>query len=175
MSLIININGLKETIGYLGDLKELYSNRQFIDFIKKKCLLAVKYQTDVRLSSLVDLNSALLSNYRNNHKIEDTTTGFILYNDLMNYEWLKYDFSIAEAVEYGIGVVGEGTGINASENNYLYDINNHGEMGWIYKNENGKTVWTKGYEGRNVYYYTYLEIMSKIDGWIDEFIESGLI
>ena len=35
MSLIININGLKETIGYLGDLKELYSNRQFIDFIKK--------------------------------------------------------------------------------------------------------------------------------------------
>ena len=98
-------------------------------------MLAVKYQTDVRLSSLVDLNSALLSNYRNNHKIEDTTTGFILYNDLMNYEWLKYDFSIAEAVEYGIGVVGEGTGINASENNYLYDINNHGEMGWIYKNE----------------------------------------
>ena len=47
-------------------------------------------------------------------------------------------------------------------------------VGFI-KTKNGKTVWTKGYEGRNVYYYTYLEIMSKIDGWIDEFIESGLI
>ena len=92
MSLVIKVKGLEETVVYLENLKDLYSNKNFINFIKQKCLVAVKYQTDVRLTSLVDLNSALLSNYRNNHKIEDTANGFILYNDLMNYEWLEYDF-----------------------------------------------------------------------------------
>lgn len=175
MTLVINVSGLKEVTDTLINLKELYSNRSFIDFIKRKCIASVKYQTDVRLSSLVDLKSALLSNYRNNHKVKDTSTGFLLYNDLMNNEWIKYDFSIAEAVEYGIGKVGDGTGINASENNYLYDINKHGDKGWVYKDKDGNTVWTKGYEGRNVYYYTYLDIMKNMDNWIDEFIESGLI
>lgn len=175
MSLVIKIKGLEETVVYLENLKDLYSNRNFINFIKQKCLKTVKYQTDVRLSSLVDLNSALLSNYRNNHKTVDTENGFILYNDLMNDGWVEYDFSIAEAVEYGIGIKGLGTGITASGNGYQYDINSHGDTGWVYKDKDGKTVWTKGYEGRNVYYYTYLEIMSKMESWIDEFIESGLI
>lgn len=175
MSLIINIKGLDEAIESLGKLKDIYSNKRFIDFLKSKCLSAVKFQTDSRLTSLVDLNSALLSEYRNNHKIEDTPTGFILYNDLMNNNWLEYDFSIAQAVEYGVGYIGQGTGIMAGEDNYQYDINNHGTNGWVYRDSNGKTHHTQGYEGRNVYYYTYLDIVSKMDDWVNEFIESELI
>lgn len=175
MSVVIKVKGLEETVVYLENLKDLYSNKNFINFIKQKCLTAVKYQTDIRLSSLVDLNSALLSNYRNNHKIIDVPNGFILYNDLMNDGWVRYDFSIAEAVEYGVGIMGVGTGMTASENDYQYDVNSHGDKGWVYQDDNGKFVWTKGYEGRNVYYYTYLEIIAKMNSWVDEFIESGLI
>lgn len=175
MSLTINIKGIDSIVNDLEKLKNIYRNEMFIDFLKNKCLSEVKYQTDMRLSSLTDLNSALLSDYRNNHKIENTPTGFILYNDLMNDGWLKYNFSIAEAVEYGVGIIGQGTGINANEEGYQYDINNHGYDGWIYKDKNGNTYKTRGYEGRNVYYYTYLEIMSKLDNWVNEFIERGLI
>lgn len=175
MSLVINIKGLDSTIKDLKKLENIYSSKKFLDFLKNKCLLAVKYQTDSRLSSLVDLESALLSDYRNNHKIDDTLTGFILYNDLMNDSWVEYNFSIAEAVEYGVGIKGQGTGVNASENNYQYDINNHGTEGWVYKDKNGETHRTLGYEGRNVYYHTYLEIINKLDSWVDEFIERELI
>lgn len=172
--LTINLNGLVDTIESLNKIKDIHSNPRFIEFLKNKCMLEVKYQTDIRLSSLVDLKSALLSNYRNNHKIRNTTNGFILYNDLSR-SWLKYDFSIAQAVEYGIGVIGQGTGITAIDDGWEYDINKHGLEGWIYKDEEGKTHRTAGYEGRNVYYYTYLGILNQMEKWTWEFIESELI
>lgn len=172
--LVINIKGLEDVVNTIINLRDIFSDKNFIEFIKRKCMLEVKYQTDTRLTSLVDLNSALLSNYRNNHKTVDTDRGFILYNDLTNDEWLKYDFSIAQAVEYGVGVRGIGTGITAEDDGYEYDVNDHGESGWVYMNENEEFIWTAGYSGRNVYYFTYLEILNKMEIWIYEFIESEL-
>lgn len=173
----IDLTGLIETIESLNKIKNIYSNPRFIEFLKSKCLATVIRQTDSRLSSIVDAQSAELSDYRKNHKIESKPNGFVLYNDLTK-EWTKYSdgkFSIAQAVEYGIGAIGEGTGVNADENSWLYDLKNHGIEGWIYKDESGKTHKTAGYEGRNVYYYTYLEILNQMENWIWEFIESEAI
>lgn len=174
MNLKIDITGIKENIDYLTKIKNIYKDKEFISFLKNKALVTVKYITDTRLTSLVDLESALFSKYRNSHKIKDTTTGFILYNDLSR-EWTEYNFSIAEAVEYGIGIVGKNNrAYGASENFYEYDVNNHGNYGWVYKDDSGNTHWTKGYEGRNVYYYTYIEIIKNMENWVNEFIEKEL-
>lgn len=59
-------------------------------------------------------------------------------------------------VEFGTGVVGEGSphpDIRAS--GWVYDINNHGEEGWVYFNErDGKLHWTKGFKSRPFMYNT---------------------
>lgn len=53
-------------------------------------------------------------------------------------------------VEYGTGVVGEGT--HEDPKTYQYDINNHGENGWWFYDEKGKAHWTKGMEAHRFMY-----------------------
>ena len=52
-------------------------------------------------------------------------------------------------VEYGTGIVGEGTYPATTANGWQYDIHGHGEQGWIYRNDrDGKFYWTKGFVAR---------------------------
>lgn len=52
-------------------------------------------------------------------------------------------------VEYGTGVVGQGTYPTTTAGGWQYDIHDHGEKGWVYHNDNdGKFHWTKGYVAR---------------------------
>jgi hypothetical protein len=52
-------------------------------------------------------------------------------------------------VEYGTGVVGAGTYPTTTADGWQYDINNHGEEGWVYRNDrDGRFYWTNGYPAR---------------------------
>lgn len=52
-------------------------------------------------------------------------------------------------VEFGTGIVGDGTYPATTAFGWQYDINNHGEEGWVYRNDkDGKYYWTKGYIAR---------------------------
>lgn len=64
-------------------------------------------------------------------------------------EWLiKTDCDWACYVEFGMGIIGEGSPHPlAGEKDYKYDVNNHGVDGWIYYKD-GAYHWTNGYQAR---------------------------
>ena len=84
-------------------------------------------------------------------------------------------FSIAKAVEYGTGIVGstsEANGI-AENDGWQYDVNGHGEQGWFYK-KNGNLYWSKGFEGRLIYYKTAKEIVDNLPKWINNYLNENI-
>lgn len=57
-------------------------------------------------------------------------------------------------VEFGTGVVGAGSP-HPDPTGWQYDVNGHGDKGWVYFNENDqKWHWTKGMESRPFMYNT---------------------
>lgn len=61
------------------------------------------------------------------------------------------DDEIAVYKEFGIGMIGGNNPSKLSgEVGYQYDVNNHGEKGWYYRKD-GKTYWTRGYMGSNMF------------------------
>lgn len=63
-------------------------------------------------------------------------------------------------VEFGTGLVGQQSPHpEASQSGWVYDVNNHGEVGWIYFNErDGKYHWTTGMPSRPFMYLTAKEL-----------------
>ncbi len=71
---------------------------------------------------------------------------------------IKANAPYAIFVEFGTGVVGEGNP-HPDKGDWEYDINNHGDDGWLYFNErDNKWHWTKGMESRPFLYNTVLEL-----------------
>ena len=57
-------------------------------------------------------------------------------------------------VEFGTGVVGSQSP-HPKPNGYRYDVNHHGDKGWVYYDENsGEFKWTKGFKSRPFMYNT---------------------
>lgn len=70
-------------------------------------------------------------------------------------------------VEFGTGIVGQQ---NPNPNNkigYAYDINNHGNSGWYYYDEDG-IHWTKGMPSRPFVHETFIELREEIDSIVKE-------
>jgi hypothetical protein len=64
-------------------------------------------------------------------------------------------------VEFGTGVVGKGSP-HPDPQGYQYDVNNHGDKGWVYFDEDsGKFRWTKGFKSRPFMYNTAKELERK--------------
>lgn len=61
------------------------------------------------------------------------------------------DCSHAKWVEFGTGIVGAGTHPKPV-NGYQYDVNNHGELGWTYKGDDGNYYHTTGMEAHRFMY-----------------------
>lgn len=61
---------------------------------------------------------------------------------------IKAGAPYAVYVEFGTGIVGKSQP-HPSPDNWRYDINNHGDSGWWYFNDNtGRMQWTKGMPSR---------------------------
>jgi len=72
-------------------------------------------------------------------------TGFVLTN-------VPYAFY----VEYGTGVVGAA---NPHPLGGVYDVNHHGDAGWVYLNDrDGRYHWTRGMASRPFMYNTYVHL-----------------
>jgi hypothetical protein len=65
------------------------------------------------------------------------------------------DCGHAAYVEFGTGIVGASNPHPAMP--WSYDVNNHGEQGWIYYDENGQR-WTKGMPSRPFMFNTSMEL-----------------
>lgn len=89
-------------------------------------------------------------------ELEANITGY--FDPDLGIGVIKADCPYAVYVEFGTGIVGQGNPHPAPEG-WKYDINEHGEKGWVYYNErDGKWHWTKGMASRPFMYNTAKEL-----------------
>ena len=71
---------------------------------------------------------------------------------------IKANTPYAIYVEFGTGVVGSQSP-HPSPNGYRYDVNAHGDKGWVYYDDgSGVFRWTKGFKSRPFMYNTAREL-----------------
>lgn len=155
------------------------SNKDLMEFLGDKFMRSLYKNTNESLSTIDDLE---ISEYAKNHQIKIGKHYITLYNNTkadlseLSPEVAKNypdGFSIAKAVEYGTGIVGAASEASSQAEDWEYDINNHGEQGWFYV-KNGKLYWTKGFEGRLIYYKTAEDIMEVLPAWLKNYVDKTL-
>ena len=174
----IKIRGTKGLSKTLQKLSDSFGSKEMMEFLGDKCERTLYKTTHENLSTVNDLE---VSDYAKNHQKDVKGNKITLSNGTMadltglNPETLANypnGFSIAKAVEYGTGIVGaasEASGI-ASQDGWEYDINQHGSQGWYYKKD-GNLYWSKGFEGRLIFYKTAREIKQNAKKWTSEYIK----
>jgi len=71
------------------------------------------------------------------------------YSPNLHAGWVYTNTWHAMFVEFGTGIVGQGTYPTTTATGWQYDIHNHGYEGWVYKKEDdGSYHWTAGYVAR---------------------------
>ena len=89
-------------------------------------------------------------------ELESSITGY--FSPTLGAGVIKAGSPYAVFVEFGTGIVGQ-TSPHPDPKDWQYDINKHGEEGWIYFNErDGRWHWTKGVESRPFMYNTAREL-----------------
>jgi hypothetical protein len=89
-------------------------------------------------------------------ELESSITGY--FSPTVGVGIIKAGSPYAVYVEFGTGIVGQ-TSPHPDPKDWQYDINKHGEDGWIYFNErDDRWHWTKGFESRPFMYNTAREL-----------------
>lgn len=79
---------------------------------------------------------------------------------------IRVNAEYALFVEYGTGIEGASNPHPEPLDGWEYDVNEHGEAGWVYR-KNGKYFWTAGQVGKRFVWDTYMElelIADKVSG-----------
>lgn len=93
-------------------------------------------------------------------ELDASITGY--YSPSTGVGVIKTDKWYAVYVEFGTGIVGKRSP-HPDSDNWRYDINNHGDEGWIYFNERtGRWQWTKGFKSRPFMFNTARELEAKV-------------
>lgn len=67
--------------------------------------------------------------------------------------FIRVNAEYGALVEFGTGIVGKVNSHDlAGEKGYKYDVNNHGEAGWWWPDDNGAVHWTQGMPSRPFMY-----------------------
>lgn len=174
-----NKKALDEHIEFVKKLILMETDKNFQKYIQNKCLDTVKRVTD----ELMRYSGATVEAYKNNHKIEETENGFILYNDTaVESDSPGYSgaFPIALAFEYGTGIVGSR---NAKEGAWDYNIKGHKDGWWYPTDESDPNPYkkigkdgilrgfTKGLMGMEIYKKTEDVIKRQLISWVMNYYE----
>lgn len=69
------------------------------------------------------------------------------------------NIAYAKYVEFGTGIIAKSNPHpKASEFGWIYDKNEHGELGWVYKASDGNCYWTKGEDAHQFMYRAWLDL-----------------
>ena len=122
--------------------------------LNKKVSLLIKtltdYGVDVAKAQIRELGAWYTG------ELESSITGY--FSPTVGAGVIKAGSPYAVFVEFGTGIVGQ-TSPHPDPKDWQYDINKHGEDGWIYFNErDGRWHWTKGVESRPFMYNTAKEL-----------------
>ena len=171
--------GIGELLLRLNKIQEIINSSDFMEYLRKKVETTLYAVTNESLNST---NQALeTGEYIKNHKVEVkdnvislSNVTIIKQNEISENirERYPFGFDLSKAVEYGTGFEGAGGyGSDiAAEDGWQYDVNNHGEKGWVYKDNTGYH-WTAGVTGALVFYKTVNRVKDNINDWVAEYID----
>lgn len=174
---IDSVSKLDEHIKLVKKMQKMKTDVNFQEYIKNKCWETLNQVMNSRLKGGTT-NDDSIQLYMNSNHIEDTSDGFIIYNDakipanvkgvqnnIENYP--NGEFSIALAFEYGVGIIGDMT---SNSNSWKYNIKNY-NFGWYLPKEVlGSTgIQTAGYQGFEIYRYTANEIQTQLPKWVNDY------
>lgn len=91
--------------------------------------------------------------YQLTHTLENS-----FLKDYQMKKLINYCFYSAY-VEFGTGIIGKGT--HPQSQTYQYDVNNHGDNGWYFFDDNGNLHWTKGMKAHAYMYNTVVDYFYK--------------
>lgn len=140
---------LEESKKFLNKFKEAY---------KKGIDNSVKYATEAMYNKVLEYcyangisnhTSSIQWNYDKN-----SNSGRVWTNDMV----IIFN-------EMGTGIVGSNNphpNPTDSFKSWKYDVNNHGEKGWLYPKEDGTYGWTKGLPSRHMFFDAFNEIKNEI-------------
>ena len=97
-------------------------------------------------------------------QLADKIQGFFDASSRVGF--IRADCWYAVYVEYGTGVVGASESHPEPAAGWIYDVNNHGQSGWVYFNEReGKVMRTKGQPSSPFMYNTFRELQRKANDY----------
>lgn len=124
---------------------------------------AVKYATEALYNKVLEYCYANgISNHISQIKWgydDNTKTGRVWTNDMV----IIFN-------EMGTGIVGSNNphpNPDGSFKSWKYDVNEHGEKGWVYPKEDGTYGWTKGLPSRHMFYSAFQDIKDEIGNIVD--------
>ena len=172
---IKNKQQLDSVYSFVVKILKIDKDEKFQKFMQEKALETVRRVSDELLIGGTT-DDEYIEEYKSRHKIQETSDGFVLYNDTVippsmlpiseaNAQNYPNGFSIALAFEYGIGIVGENS---PKPNAWEYNVNNW-NFAWHYKKYE-ELYSTYGYEGFQIYYTTANEIKKNLTTWLDEYM-----
>jgi len=190
----LTLDNISKLINEYNKVSKSLASMEFKEFLLKKCI-------KVRDQIMLDKDIAHIENANdsaNQEKVDAYIAGnheeingntISLYNDAnLSVENLTHffnevyrdtqysdGFSLAELVEYGVGLVGANSSLGTGDE-WEYESNSKRDYseGWSYKGDNGLPEHTSGSEGKYIYYYLAKEIEENIDDWVEEFLEKKM-
>lgn len=179
----LSTNGLNEFKSKLKKIEQSLNSKEFLTFIANKSFEVLQQVTLTNLN-LDDLN-LYEHTYRTNHQYKILDNEIDLWNEtivdldslnlkpetIANY---SNGLSLAKIVEYGTGIVGASSQASSLAKDWQYDVNGHGNEGWFYQDNSGQLHFTRGIEGRLIFYKTREEIEKNLNSWMKEYISKNL-
>ncbi len=145
---------LEETKKFLNKYKDAYS---------KGIDNAVKYATEMMYNKVLEYCYANgIYNHTGQIKWkydENTKTGRVWTNDMV----IIFN-------EMGTGITGSNNphpNPSPQFKSWKYDVNEHGEKGWVYPKDDGTYGWTKGLPSRHMFYDAFNDIKNEIGDIVD--------
>lgn len=145
---------LEEAKKFLNKYQEAYS---------KGVDNAVKYATEMMYNKVLEYCYANgISNHTSQIQWQyddNTKTGRVWTNDMV----IIFN-------EMGTGIVGSNNphpNPDGPFKSWKYDVNEHGEKGWVYLKEDGTYGWTRGLPSRHMFYSAFQDIKSEIGNIVD--------
>lgn len=172
---------IKALSNKIKELKKVLSGNEFVYYLSQKCYETLIKVTTDKLNS--DDDGMYFHSYRNSHQVQVDENDIYLWNETMvdlsfvseetraNY---PNGLSLAKIVEYGTGIVGASSEASKFAKDWQYDVNNHGNKGWFYEDSTGTLHWSKGIQGRLIFYETKRRIEENVEKWITDYCESKL-
>lgn len=119
-------------------------------------------------SSLYDINSAIaeeaLSRAKSYVKIDTGNLSNSIQKEVTKeYARVYTNEEYAKYVEFGTGVVGkDNSHPKAAEKGWRYDVNSHGEKGWVYTKNGEDFYWTKGQKAQKFMWQAFLDTKGRM-------------